>query len=37
MDASNQIILSAELQELYLLNKEWFSEVLFLEDETRFY
>jgi hypothetical protein len=37
MDASNTTILSSELQELYLLNKEWFSDVLFLEDETRFY
>lgn len=37
MDPSNTTILSAELQELYLLNKEWFSDVLFLEDETRFY
>ena len=30
-------VLSAELQELYLQNKQWFSDVLFLEDETRFF
>jgi hypothetical protein len=29
--------LSAELQELYLENKDWLSEVLFLEDEMRFF
>ncbi|MEJ7559143.1 MAG: hypothetical protein WKF66_12605 [Pedobacter sp.] len=28
--------LSAELQELYLENKEWLSGILFLEDEMRF-
>jgi hypothetical protein len=28
--------LSAELQELYLENKEWLSDILFLEDEMRF-
>lgn len=29
--------LSAELQELYLENKEWLSNILFLEDEMRFF
>ena len=29
--------LSSELQELYLQNKQWLSDVLFLEDETRFF
>lgn len=29
--------LAAELQELYLENKEWLSEVLFMEDEIRFF
>jgi len=29
--------LSAELQELYLENKEWLSDILFLEDEMRFF
>ena len=29
--------LSTELQELYLQNKEWLSQVCFLEDEGRFY
>lgn len=29
--------LSAELQELYLENKEWSSDILFLEDEMRFF
>ncbi len=29
--------LSSELQELYLENKQWFSDVLFLEDEIRFF
>jgi hypothetical protein len=31
------LALSAELQELYLENKEWLSRVLFLEDEMRFF
>lgn len=29
--------LSSELQELYLENKEWLSDILFLEDEMRFF
>ncbi|MES2828027.1 MAG: hypothetical protein V4687_07730 [Bacteroidota bacterium] len=29
--------ISEELQELYLQNKEWMSQVLFLEDEGRFF
>lgn len=29
--------LSAELQEFHLINKQWFSDVLFLEDEMRFF
>ncbi len=29
--------LSSELQELYLQNKEWLSDIHFLEDETRFF
>lgn len=29
--------LSAELQELYLENKEWLSDIIFLEDEMRFF
>jgi len=29
--------LSSELQELYLQNKEWLSDILYLEDETRFF
>ncbi|TCD01520.1 hypothetical protein [Pedobacter psychroterrae] len=29
--------LSDELQELYLENKEWLSDILFLEDEMRFF
>ncbi len=29
--------LSSELQELYLENKQWFSDVLFMEDEIRFF
>jgi hypothetical protein len=29
--------LSQELQELYLENKEWLSQLLFLEDEYRFF
>ncbi|MFC5283495.1 hypothetical protein [Pedobacter alpinus] len=37
METTEQKQLSAELQELYLENKEWFSEILFLEDEMRFF
>lgn len=29
--------LPAERQEFYLINKQWFSDVLFLEDEIRFF
>ena len=29
--------LSTELQEYYLVNKQWFSDFLFLEDEMRFF
>lgn len=29
--------LLSELQKTHLLNKQWFSDVLFLEDETRFF
>ena len=29
--------LSSELQELYLENKQWLSDVLFLEDEAAFF
>jgi len=37
MDLISESTLSTELQELYLQNKEWMSEVCFLEDESRFY
>jgi hypothetical protein len=37
MDTRLDLALSAELQELYLENKEWLSKVLFLEDEMRFF
>jgi hypothetical protein len=37
MDVLSESILSTELQELYLQNKEWMSQVLFLEDESRFF
>jgi hypothetical protein len=37
MDTRLDLALSAELQELYLENKEWLSRVLFLEDEMRFF
>lgn len=37
MDVLSESRLSAELQELYLQNKEWMSHVLFLEDENRFF
>ena len=36
MDKLIDSTLSTELQELYLENKEWLSDVLFLEDEMRF-
>lgn len=37
MNTQVDIELSAELQELYLENKEWLSDILFLEDEMRFF
>lgn len=37
MNTPIDIQLSAELQELYLENKEWLSDILFLEDEMRFF
>jgi hypothetical protein len=37
METLSDVELSAELQELYLQNKQWLSDVLFLEDETRFF
>ncbi|RZL50700.1 MAG: hypothetical protein EOP00_02955 [Pedobacter sp.] len=37
METISKSTLSAELQELYLQNKEWMSQVLFLEDESRFF
>ncbi len=37
MDTISESLLSTELQELYLQNKEWMSQVLFLEDESRFF
>ncbi|MFP5081750.1 hypothetical protein [Pedobacter sp. JCM 36344] len=36
MDTLIQPTLSEELQELYLENKEWLSDILFVEDEVRF-
>ncbi|MGY3053715.1 transposase [Pedobacter sp. UYEF25] len=37
MEAIENHQLSDELQELYLQNKEWLSDVLFLEDETHIF
>ena len=37
MSTQTDAQLSAELQEIHLLNKQWLSDVLFLEDETRFF
>lgn len=37
MDLISESTLSEELQELYLQNKEWMSQVRFLEEESRFY
>lgn len=37
MNLISESTLSTELQELYLQNKEWMSQVCFLEDESRFY
>lgn len=36
METISESLLSGELQELYLQNKEWMSQLLFLEDEIRF-
>lgn len=36
METPKDSQLSSELQELYLENKGWLADVLFLEDETRF-
>jgi len=36
MDTISKSLLSAELQELYMQNKKWMSQILFLEDESRF-
>lgn len=37
MNPQTDAQLSSELQEIHLLNKQWLSDVLFLEDETRFF
>lgn len=37
METISESLLSTELQELYLQNKDWMSQVLFLEDESRFF
>ena len=37
MDTISENILSTELQELYLQNKDWMSHVLYLTDENRFF
>ena len=37
METPVNTALSAELQELYLENKEWLSDIVFLEDEMRFF
>ena len=37
MQTTIDVNLSAELQELYLENKEWTSDIHFLEDEMRFF
>ena len=37
METRLEAQLSFELQELYLENKEWLSNILFLEDEMRFF
>ena len=37
MITTPDVQLSQELQELYLENKEWMSQLLFLEDEYRFF
>lgn len=37
MKTLNNQQLSSELQELYLQNKQWYSDVLFLEDEAAFF
>ncbi|MGF1924176.1 MAG: hypothetical protein ACQUHE_08345 [Bacteroidia bacterium] len=37
METKMEAQLSSELQEMYLENKEWLSNILFLEDEMRFF
>ncbi len=37
METKLETQLSFELQEMYLENKEWLSDILFLEDEMRFF
>lgn len=37
MEPKIEAQLSSELQEMYLENKEWSSDILFLEDEMRFF
>lgn len=37
MEPKIETQLSFELQEMYLENKEWLSDILFLEDEMRFF
>ena len=37
MNTQTDAQLSSELQEIHLLNKQWLSDVFFLEDETRFF
>ena len=37
METKIETQLSSELQEMYLENKEWLSDILFLEDEMRFF
>lgn len=37
METKIEAQLSSELQEMYLENKEWLSNILFLEDEMRFF
>ncbi len=37
METNIETQLSFELQEIYLENKEWLSNILFLEDEMRFF
>lgn len=37
MNTQTDAQISSELQEIHLLNKQWLSDVFFLEDETRFF